>query len=203
MLLVARCFTPGIRLHETEPARAMFYKTAKDYQEAARIDSRLPMAQFIECPTIGDFGYRNVLQYLFSQKVDLIIVEQDLILEVFHIRSLFFCRYHQICAWAYSIYPVSTSWTRPLIAHRVEDEDREVEPPYRWITKDQSFADLVGLGLIRIKQEVLEKITARDLLEPFDKAHYTNCDTLMSLNMKKIIGQQWHIHWPEIEHKHV
>ena len=198
-MLVCRVFTPGKRPHETEPARRRYYDVAIECEK------RWPgAAKFIEAPTQGDYGYRDVLKWLWEQPEDICIVEQDFMIQPRMLWAFGACPC-SLCAQAYTIYPVSTGLPKPVIAHRVEDPNNA--PPYRWIDQSQGTADIVGLGFVRIGKQLKPREQDRWIQYPVEEVfagnfHHTNCDTLLSQYLKSK-GNIWHIHWPEVEHLHV
>ena len=188
-MLVCRFFTPGNREEDQAPARKAFYETALHFG----------IAQFIEIPTQGDYGYQRALCFAWEAARDstnsLVIVEQDLVLNPRHIEAFDACGC-SLCARAYTIFPKSTMLSKPVYAHRRYTGN---QGGLRWIKEPESAADLVGLGLVRIRYNALVKNDVWELLP--GAVHHTNCDTALSMNLHAR-HYNWHIHWPKIEHLH-
>lgn len=123
---------------------------------------------------------------------DLAVCEHDVVPTAEALRGLEQCP-RPLCAVAYLLHPPSTGLPAPVMAHRVFTPGPN---PWRWVTPEDQWADLVALGLIRVRKEVGWAVAPR-----WEPAPWAGLDGRMSVYLAQL-GLRWHVHWPVVEHRH-
>lgn len=143
---------------------------------------------------INDTDYENGLKSLWSSDRDIIVAEPDLVFSETDILALVECPFIA-CAYAYKLHPESTGLNHPVYAHRWKLKNPEAWPTTNWISENEPYADLVGLGLTKLSRFLRREITK------WEEGTWHTLDSRLS-EAVNAIGMKFHIHWPELEHKH-
>lgn len=150
--------------------------------------SRLPRLHWHRQDNVKDiYSYSRLLASYWG-KDDLIIWEHDIMANSAYIADLIECP-HSNCAWAYTLYPVSTGLDVPVYAHK--------DGKSKWIEKNTPTAIQVGIGLTKFSL-LAQVLIGNHVFK--NQAWQTLDGALMRRSISRHI--KYHIHWPEVRHLH-
>lgn len=133
-----------------------------------------------------DMAYQNGLRSLWRGPDDIVIVEHDIAATPDHVNELLSCR-QPLCAFAYTLYPITTGLKEPVYAHRYWTLNG-------WIDEGWECAHYAGLGLTKISSRIRRNV------------HFAEDGTWRDLDYRVSAALTkyglFHIHWPEVEHDH-
>lgn len=142
----------------------------------------------------GPDDYETALRTVWGED-DLVVVEWDKEVRLEQLLALERCP-RPLCTWAYQIHPVTTALPASVYAHRLVVDG---SVGWRgWIEKGAPWADLAGLGLVRISRGA--QVAAGTA---WPKGRFHDLDARVTGHLAAAVPSHlWHVHWPEVEHLH-
>jgi hypothetical protein len=131
---------------------------------------------------------------IWGSASDIVIIEHDVRAKEWHINELEYCPYIA-CAFAYTVYPVTTGEALPRTAHANRHAYDLLTGHYDYIKEGDQWADHAGFGLTKLGR------LARQEIGKWDDGTWIDLDTRVSAAMYAA-NIPYHIHWPEVDHDH-
>ncbi len=124
---------------------------------------------------------------------DIINIEHDIIVTQKDLDELANCK-HDLCVFNYYLYPFSTGWKEPVLAHRCKVESNNftfIDANY-----DEEYVDLAGFGAIKFKKGMLNKLHFTE-----EEREWIAFDSVVSQKFHEI-GISFHLHKKILKHTH-
>lgn len=141
----------------------------------------------VECSGLND--YADAVRNLWNGPHTLINIEQDLEPDEGMIEELLECP-EPLCSQMYWLAALSTGRTESLYCAFVGQVNN-----LRPVEHGEEYADLSGLGLIKLTAE------ARKAIGMPDQVRWNELDYNLATRIKAA-GLRWHCHWPVCLHHH-
>lgn len=140
---------------------------------------------------------------------DLILIEQDIVPEFYHISHLADCGF-EACTVPYR---VSGHWSIGWSTYDIDMQNSAVGPTgptglgilqptgTQWFDDTSSkLAPVSAFGLVKISKGLQERIDIHKY--PVPEQHWSLLDTWFSAYMNVMEGLDWHVHLPSVKHNH-
>jgi hypothetical protein len=134
----------------------------------------------------GDNDYDFAFQYMLNANEDFAVLEQDIVPTPQIIDEIEACP-EKICIANYELHLADP---KPVFCPRIVNRwipEAEMAVDARWITKDEKWCDLYGLGFTRFRKEVIP------VLRKVKIGNWSNLDTRIS-NVTYKAGIKAHVH---------
>lgn len=141
-------------------------------------------------PCVTDGDYDRGVKAFWDTPATMVIIEHDIHVTDAILTQLLECPY-PLCAVNYKLYPVSTGLTEPINAHRKVMRTGAMQ----WIEDGEPIADVASFGLVKFAWYI------RQAIDLWEQGTWRDLDWRISKEYMAI-EQPFHIHWPEVQHRH-
>lgn len=196
MTTILHVYKPGLReLEQIETLHAViqlaFHCGANDGWD--RVTERT--WDFFSIPTVADSDWLNVIVKCWYNYDDFISFDQDIVPSIQMVQDLVLCP-EPLCCFPYRL--KDGRWSVWEVGNPLEGEDYKNGSYYQlFYEKLPVFAEGSGFGLVKIAEEIRNKIDWNDY--PIDRFKWWYLDCWLSRQIY-LLDERWHVHTPPVKH---